>query len=72
MCVRACYYMACTSCGSQFRDPESGAYFESQEDVKEAAQTRNWQTDVRVKNGSLWDFCPRCYAAHVQEAGDAK
>lgn len=68
MCVRTSFYMACTDCNSQFRDPQYGGQFGSEDEVKRQARSRGWQVDVTVANGSQWDFCPRCYARHVAEA----
>jgi hypothetical protein len=67
MCVRTSYYMACTNCNNQFCDPQYGAFFGSEEEVKEQAKSRGWRVDEPVENGSKWDFCPRCWKRAQEE-----
>jgi hypothetical protein len=65
MSVRTMFYMACTSCNNQFHDFHYGAYYGSEEEVKDQARKNGWRVDEPVANGSKWDFCPRCWAAHL-------
>ncbi len=67
MCIRTSTYLVCSNCNNQFRDPKYGAHFSDKAEVKKQATIHGWRVNERVKNGSEWDFCPRCWANHVAE-----
>ncbi len=67
MCIRIHYYLVCTNCNNQFVHPKWGGSFSSEEEAKEVALEQDWKIDVPVPNGSLWDFCPRCWARCAEE-----
>ncbi len=50
-----------------FYDEDKNSFNESIESLKEEASESGWHCDVRVPNGSDWDFCPRCYKAYIEE-----
>ena len=54
MTVHNCYILHCTQCNQEFN--ELG---ESPEEVREFAINHGWKINIKVENGSYWDFCPR-------------
>lgn len=59
MTVHRCVYLTCTNCGNQFIS-EFGPYGETAMEVRNQASREGW-VRKRVKNGSFWDFCKRCW-----------
>jgi hypothetical protein len=67
MTIHKHYSLMCTSCSKGFSTPEDGWTFDSKEELTEATSRAGWHAGILVPNGSLWDFCPRCYHAHKNE-----
>lgn len=66
MCIRWHCYLVCTNCNNQFIDRDKGwDCAEEAKTVRAVAKTHGWRY-VKVANGSFWDFCPRCYARHIE------
>ena len=51
------YHLHCTCCGREYKDE----YFESPEEAEKYSTQNGWQW-LQVKNGSIWEFCPKCIA----------
>jgi len=56
MTVHVIYKLYCTSCGKEYNEASD----ESADQVRGWAFGDDWKY-IRVENGSMWDFCPRCY-----------
>jgi len=64
MTISKSYSLNCTQCGSEFHDGNE-YHYETETDVAYAANSKGWEVQVLVPNGSLWDFCPKCIAKRV-------
>ena len=60
MAVHEQWYLTCNCCGNQFVGSDGECYGETGDEVKGIATDEGWLCDVRVPNGSDWDFCPKC------------
>ena len=67
MTIQTSYWVRCTACNN-----EESRLEESPEDAKESAMIDGFCVDVRVPNGSLWDFCPKCWVAYMKEKNNGK
>tara|TARA_Y100001960_G_scaffold332700_1_gene434290 strand:- start:16552 stop:16971 length:420 start_codon:yes stop_codon:yes gene_type:complete len=63
MTIHTCYQLHCTQCSRQF-NYDGQTFFESTEEVIEFSKEKNWACNVKVRNGSFWDFCNQCYPNH--------
>jgi len=71
MCVRRHTYLVCTNCNNQFIDRDRSRCWDVAEyakTIRKIAKDQGWKR-AKVANGSMWDFCPRCWAKHAEEAG---
>ena len=59
MTVFRSYNLNCTRCSYGFCD-NGETHYDTEEEVKESALRKGWYVDVKVQNGSFWDFCPKC------------
>lgn len=65
MSVRVSYYLVCDNCNNQIWANGGFVYGETEADLKEEAGAS--VHNLRVKNGSFWDFCQKCYDRKVME-----
>ncbi len=65
MSVRVSYSLYCNECSKQFsfinRNGSEEVYQETEEDLHTYARLAHWKCQMQVINGSLWDFCPKCW-----------
>lgn len=69
MCIRWHCYLACTRCNNQFYSETENRFIttETARELLDIAKSEGWRR-AKVQNGTMWDFCPRCWARHQQEA----
>lgn len=65
MSVRRLFYLACTNCNNQFTHIDGDHYGETAGEVRMLARENGWLYK-KVKNGSMWDFCPRCWRSYQE------
>jgi hypothetical protein len=49
------YHLYCTCCGREYKNE----VFESPEEAEEIATNNGWKW-IKVENGSIWQYCPKC------------
>ena len=54
------YYLTCNCCGNQYIGSDGESVAETADEIQEIAQDDGWIINIRVPNGSYWDFCPMC------------
>jgi hypothetical protein len=66
MTIHKVLQMHCTSCNRGLIHCDQIS-FEDEEELFECAAAEKWATQIKVQNGSNWDFCPKCYKAHLEK-----
>ena len=54
MTIHISYSLQCTGCGRFFAEE-----CDNKRELRKAARYTGWKR-TKVKNGSMWDFCPKC------------
>lgn len=67
MTVHVRYFLYCTRCNCQFH----GEFGETEHEAIEFGAQQGWRRR-RVKNGSFWDFCPKCWIKDEQERKESE
>jgi hypothetical protein len=60
MAVHEQFYLTCDCCANQYIGSGGDNYGETADEVRGIAVDDGWLCDVKVENGSYWDYCNKC------------